>query len=415
MKGRELAFQILCQVYLDKAYSQLLIKNSLDKVEKKEQAFVVNVVYGTIQNYRYVEYMWKKFANKVDDKKIKVLLSMSVYQLLCMDSIPSYAVVNEACELARRVHKRYVPFVNGVLHNVIKDNHEIEVEDEDERFSIELSHPTWMYKMWKKHYGEERARKICYADNEVPYSTARVNTLKATKEELIKKYGFIEGKLSEDALYLPSGNLSALEGFALGEFTIQDEAGQMVALMSHVKAGDKVLDACAAPGSKSMHMAALMKNEGEIIAHDIHAHRVKLMEEAASRLGVTCLKAKVADSLQCQEMYEKESFDVVVLDAPCMGLGVMGRKCDIRLNTKMEDMDGILELQRALLESVYPLVKKGGTLVYSTCSLNRKENENQSKAFRDRHPEFICESERTIFPFEYHSDGFYICVMKREM
>lgn len=414
MKGRELAFQILCQVYLDKAYSQLLIKNSLDKVDKQEQGFVVNVVYGTIQNYRLCEYLWKKFAPKCDDKKIKILLSMSVYQIVCMDSIPEYAIVNEACELAKKVHKRYVPFVNGVLHNVIKDTHEIDVEDEDEKFCIKTSHPTWMYKMWKKHYGEEYARKICYADNEVPYATARVNTLKATRDELVEKYGFSKGELSEDAIYLPNGNLASLEGFEKGEFTIQDEAGQMVAIYSNVKSGDRVLDACAAPGSKSMHMAARMKNEGKIIAHDIHEHRVKLMEEAATRLGVTILECKQADSLKCHEMYDKESFDVVVLDAPCMGLGVMARKADIRLNTKMEDMDGILELQKGLLESVHDLVKKGGTLVYSTCSLNKKENEMQSKAFRERHPEFIVENERTIFPFEYHSDGFYICVMKRE-
>lgn len=414
MKGRELAFQILCQVYLDKAYSQLLIKTSLDKVDEKERSFVVNVVYGTIQNYRYVEYMWKKFASKVDDKKIKVLLSMSVYQLLCMDSIPAYAIVNEACELARKVHKRYVPFVNGVLRNVIKDNHAIELDDEEERFCIEVSHPTWLYKMWKKHYGEEVARKICLSDNEVPYSTARVNTLKATKQELIEKYGFLEGKLSEDALYLPSGNLAALEGFALGEFTIQDEAGQMVAILSGVKPGNRVLDACAAPGSKTMHMAARMNNQGEIIAHDIHEHRVKLMEEAAQRLGVTCASFICADSLKCHEMYEEANFDVVVLDAPCMGLGVLGRKSDIRLTAKMEDMDGILSLQRDLLESVYALVKVGGTLVYSTCSLNRKENEIQSQSFRERHSEFSLKEEKTILPFEYHSDGFYICVMKRE-
>ena len=139
----------------------------------------------------------------------------------------------------------------------------------------------------------------------------------------------------------------------------------------------------------------------------------KLIQEAAQRLGVTCIKCYANDSLKCHELYEPESFDVVVLDAPCMGLGVISRKPDIRLNTKQEDMDEILNLQRDLLESVYSLIKKGGTLVYSTCSLNKKENETQSGAFRQRHSEFVLDKERTIFPFEAHSHGFYICVMKR--
>jgi len=415
MTGREAAFRILCQVYLEKAYSQLLLKNSLEGMSEQDKAFVSRCVYGTIQNYRYVEHVWKKYANKVDDKKIKVLLSMSVYQLLFMDGVPAYAVVNEACELARKIHRRYVPFVNSVLHRVCEDDHSISETNEDERFCIEVSHPTWMYKMWKKHYGEEVAQQICYCNNETPRSVARVNTLKISRDALCEKYGFEKGSLSEDAVYLPSGNATLLEGYKLGEFALQDESGQMVAIYSGVKRGDRVLDACAAPGSKSMHMAMRMGNTGEIIAQDIHEHRVKLIEEAASRLGVTCIKCYANDSLKCHEIYEAESFDVVVLDAPCMGLGVISRKPDIRLNTKQEDMDEILHLQRDLLESVYSLVKKGGTLVYSTCSLNKKENEMQSSAFRERHPEFVVERERTIFPFEAHSDGFYICVMKREI
>ena len=414
MSARLLAFQILQEVVLNNGYSQLLLKKKLENIDENEKNYVTTLVYGTIQNYFYMEYLWKKqVKRKLDDERLGVLFSMSCYELVFLNA-PDYAVINEANELAKKINRRYAGFVNGVLRSVVREGYEIKEENEIKRKAIETSHPEWLYRMWCKHYGEDIAYKIALANNQKPNASCRYNRLRTTKEELINKYGFKEGKLSEDALYLESGNLAKLECYEKGEISIQDESSQMVAIIANPKMNDRVLDVCAAPGSKTMHMAERMNNKGHIIAHDLHESRVELMKDAANRLGVTICEFKTFDSTKCHEVYEEESFDVVVVDAPCSGFGVMGRKPDIRLQDKQSSMDEILSIQKEILESVSGLVKIGGKLVYSTCSLNKKENEKQVEAFLEKFDGYQKDYEKTIFPFEFDSDGFYICRLIRE-
>ena len=361
-----------------------------------------------------MEYLWKKHVNrKLDDKRLGVLFSMACYEIVFLNS-PDYAVLDEANELAKKINKRYAGFVNGVLRNVLRNSFEIEEENEIKKRAIETSHPEWLYRMWCKHYGEDVAYKIAQANNRKPKASCRFNRLKTTKQALIDKYGFKEGLLSEDALYLDGGNLASMKCYEDGEISIQDESSQMVAIVANPKENDMILDVCAAPGSKTMHMAERMNNTGHIIAHDLHASRVELMRNAATRLGVTNTEFKTFDSTKCHEEYSKESFNVVVVDAPCSGFGVMGRKPDIRLQDKQSSMDEILQIQAQILESVHELVKINGKLVYSTCSLNKKENEKQVESFVNKHPNYRIDYDRTIFPYEYDSDGFYICRLIRE-
>lgn len=414
MGDRATAFQILQEIVLHNGYSQLLLKKELDNVNELSKGRITTLVYGTIQNYIYMEYLWKQYVTrKLDDKRLGVLLSMACYELVFMDS-PEYAVLDEANELAKTIHKRYAPFVNAVLRNVIRGGYDIKESDAIKFRSIETSHPEWLYRMWCKHYGEDIAYEIAKANNRKPRACCRYNRLRTTKEQLIDEYGFLPGKLSEDALYLENGNLAALPCYEKGEISIQDESSQMVAIIADPKENDRILDVCAAPGSKTMHMAERMHNTGHIIAHDIHESRVELMKEASIRLGITNCEFKVFDSTKCHESYQSEVFDIVVVDAPCSGFGVMARKPDIRLQDKQSSMDEILAIQSEILESVHKLVRIGGKLVYSTCSLNKKENEKQIEAFMISHPEYRKDYECTIFPFEYDSDGFYICRLIRE-
>ncbi|MBR3840182.1 MAG: 16S rRNA (cytosine(967)-C(5))-methyltransferase RsmB [Erysipelotrichales bacterium] len=414
MSARAKAFHILNEVVLNNGYSQLLLKKELEKVPDQDKSIITTLVYGTIQNYFYMEYLWKKHVNrKLDDKRLGVLFSMACYEIVFLNS-PDYAVLDEANELAKKINKRYAGFVNGVLRNVLRNSFEIEEENEIKKRAIETSHPEWLYRMWCKHYGEDVAYKIAQANNRKPKASCRFNRLKTTKQALIDKYGFKEGLLSEDALYLDGGNLASMKCYEDGEISIQDESSQMVAIVADPKENDMILDVCAAPGSKTMHMAERMNNTGHIIAHDLHASRVELMRNAATRLGVTNTEFKTFDSTKCHEEYSKESFNVVVVDAPCSGLGVMGRKPDIRLQDKQSSMDEILQIQAQILESVHELVKINGKLVYSTCSLNKKENEKQVESFVNKHPNYRIDYERTIFPYEYDSDGFYICRLIRE-
>lgn len=414
MNARQVAFDILNEVVLNQGYSQLILKQRLQNMEESDKKLITTLVYGTIQNYFYMEYLWKRHVSKrLDDKRLGVLLSLACYELVYLNS-PDYAVLNEANEMAKKLQKRYGGFVNAVLRNVIRSGFEIEETDPIKKAALETSHPEWLYRMWCKHYGEEVAYKIALADNQKPKATCRFNALKTTKAALIEKYGFKECELSEDGLYLDGGNLAALDCYQNGEISIQDEGSQMVAIIADPQDGDKILDACAAPGSKTMHMAERMNNSGQIIAHELHESRVELMRNASERLGVSNTEFKTFDSTKCHEAYPEESFDIVVVDAPCSGFGVLARKPDIRLQDKQGSMDEILNIQSSILDSVSKLVRVGGKLVYSTCSLNKKENEKQVENFIKKYPFYKVDYERTIFPFEYDSDGFYICRLIRE-
>lgn len=413
---RQLALEILLKYKQEGSYLNLTLNTYFLRYDlsKEQKDFMTRVVYGTVQNMIYLEYMLAPFIKGRVKTYEKMLLLMSLYQHYFMDSIPDYAVVNEAVTLAKKKKGiKTAQFINAVLQKVLHNKRIIETTSKLERISIETSHPLWLVNMFVKQYGLEETKKICIANNQVPYKSARVNTLKAKKEDILKDDLFKEGKLSEDCLYYHGGNIASTSYFQEGLITIQDESSQMVARLLNPKENDYVLDMCCAPGSKTSHMAALMKNKGRIDAFDLHEHKIPLVEKQMQRLGVDIVNVKAYDSTKLNDFYQVPTFDKILLDAPCSGFGVLARKPEIKYHDS-STMDEIIKIQQKLLENSYSLLKNGGNIVYSTCTLNKKENEKQIELFIKKYPDMKKIKEITILPYLYHSDGFYMCLLEKE-
>lgn len=413
---RQLALEILLKYKQEGSYLNLTINSYFSSytLTKEQKDFITRVVYGTVQNMLYLEYMLEPSLKGRVKNYEKMLLLMSLYQHYFMDSIPDYAIVNEAVNLAKKKKgMKTAQFINAVLNNALKTSRSLDDLEFRKRLSIETSHPLWLVNMLWKQYGEEETRKICYANNEVPYKTARINTLKTSKEKLLEDPLFQEGKLSEDCLYYQGGNIASTSYFKEGLVTIQDESSQMVARLLNPNPGDYVLDMCSAPGSKTSHLAQIMKNKGRIDAYDLYEHKVPLVKNQMERLGVEIVYIQAHDSTKLADLYPACTFDKILLDGPCSGLGVLARKPEIKYHDS-SSMDEIIVIQQKLLENAYALLKNNGKMVYSTCTINKKENEKQIDAFIKRHPDMKRLKEITILPYLYHSDGFYMCLLEKE-
>ena len=411
---RQRAYEILIKICVEGAYSNIALKEGLDEFKDLDKRFITNIVYGTLRHGRYLRYQWQDFMRDQPKEEIALLLDMSVYQFFFM-RVPDYAVVDEAVEIAKGIEAgQYSTFINAILHKV-QERGELNVSGSAiERKAILSSLPLWLLKMWKKQYGEETALKICDAFDVIPAQTARVNTLKTTKEAIkANNEKFIDGVIAPDALRYTQGNIAQTEEYAKGLLTVQDESAQLVTHLLDPHPGDIVLDMCAAPGGKTTHIGALMKNQGELFALDIHEHRVELIKKNCRRMGIIVAEALTMDATHLDDEFNTECFDKILLDGPCTGYGLIARKSDIRYRIKSTDMDGCIAMQARLLEESVKYLKPGGHLVYSTCTLNKKENEFQIQAFLKRHPNMVLLLERTIFPYEYDSDGFYMAKLEK--
>ena len=410
------AYRILNQYFEDESFLNIALNEELKKSELKreDKDLCTTIVYGTIQNLLAIQYQLQPYIKgKRVKKKIKTLLYLSLYQLMYLDKIPEYAVINEAVNIAKKQGYQTSKFVNAVLRNFVRnERRSLEGLDELERISIETSHPLWMVKMFNKQYGLEKTKKICLEDNTPPTRSGRVNTLKANKEELLKEGCFKEGTLSKDALLYDKGNLALTSYFKEGKVTIQDESSQLVARLLDPQKTDYVLDMCSAPGSKTTHLSALMENQGKIEAYDLYEHKVKLVEYNLRRLDVKNVHIQAGDSTKLKEVYSEKTFDRILLDAPCSGFGVLKRKPEIKYHDS-SIMDGLVSLQELLLENAYYLLKNDGTMEYSTCTINKKENELMIQKFIEKHPDMEVIKQRTILNYEYHTDGFFMCKMKK--
>lgn len=411
MNSREKAFEVLKDIVLGNEYSNLLLRKELAGFKEDDKRFITNIVYGTLQNKDYLRYQYTHYLKNGIPRDIYILLDLSVYQIVMMDKVPHYAIINEAVQIAKYAQKgRFAGLVNAILRNVSR-NGVIEVDKEPlEKLAIETSHPLWIVKMWIKQYGEEITRKICLDNNQIPLNMARRNIRYTTHEEMLEA-GFIPFK---DECYTFNGNVANTEYFLKGKVSIQDYASQQVAKFLAPQPYDKVLDTCAAPGTKTAHMSELMDDTGRITAMDIHPHRVDLIANSLKRLNVKNVYYKVGDATECEVLFEGQLFDKILVDAPCTGYGVMKRKPDIKVHLQPEDMDDIVKLQADILHSASKVCKIGGTMVYSTCTLNKKENENQVLAFLRTHGEFELVEEKTIFPYEEQCDGFYMAKVIRK-
>jgi len=441
---RDTALQLLETIEKNQAYSNLLLNNAIDKNEINpiDVGLLTELVYGTLQRKMTIDFYLKPFIEK--NKKLQSwvinLLRMTLYQMVYLDKIPERAAIFEAVEIAkRRGHKGIASLVNGVLRSIQRNGLPSldTITDPAERISIETSHPLWLVRRWVNQFGVEKTLEMCEVNLTAPLQTGRVNLTRISRDEcldLLEEEGFdVEpSPILPEAVKCLRGNLASSKAFKYGLLTIQDESSMLVAHALGIKEEEVILDACAAPGGKTTHIAEKLANSGKVISLDLHEHKVKLISENAERLGLENIDAQKMDSRQVADQFDKESIDRVLLDAPCSGLGVMRRKPDMKYTKKEQDLSQLQTIQLSLLESVAPLLKAGGTLVYSTCTVDREENEEVIEKFLREHPEFEGDpsfAERMpeaikplingydvqILPQDFGSDGFYIACLRKKV
>ncbi|MGM1050319.1 MAG: 16S rRNA (cytosine(967)-C(5))-methyltransferase RsmB [Bacillota bacterium] len=437
---------VLTQVEQEGAYSNLLLNTALQKasLEKGDAGLATELVYGTISRLNTLDYFLDRFVKKGTAKLqpwVRALLRLSLYQIVYLDRIPEHAVVSEAVNLAkRRGHQGISGMVNGVLRNILRQKDELVVPDNlpaADRISLRHSHPKWLVERWIEQYGEDTAEAICEANNEPPAVSVRVNTTMISRDGMLEEMinsglEAVPSQLSPYGIIVRSGgNMAHTDWYRDGMISIQDESSMLVAEAVHPAPGMRVLDCCAAPGGKTAHMGEIMKDEGSVIANDLHSHKQKLISEQAERLGLGSIMTVTGNALDLAKNYEPESFDRILLDAPCSGLGVIRRKPDLKWVKTPEDIQEIAKLQGELLQSVSGLVRPGGVLVYSTCTIEPGENEGTVAAFLADNPNFEVADDEAgsmsralknglprgggvqILPQHFHSDGFYIVRLRR--
>ena len=454
-KTRELALKILYKIDKEKAYSNIVLNEMINQNKKeltnKDIGLISEIVYGTTTWKLTLDEIIKKYS-KIKLKKISPwilnILRMGIYQIVFLDKIPKSAAVNESVNLAKRYgHKSSSNFVNAILRKVtVKDYEEFfQLKEDIQRISITNSMPRWIIEELTKQLGDmKKVEEIAINSNLRPHLSIRINNLKTAKnknieQELIKKLEEknIEVKqgLLEDFLILKNAkNIENMEEFRQGLFTIQDETAGLIPIILNPNKTDLILDACSSPGGKTTYLAEMMENQGIIEAWDIHEHRTKLVENTARRLGITNIETKVNDATIYDEKY-KEKFDKILLDVPCLGLGVLKRKPDIKWQKSKEDVEEITKTQKQILENCSRYLKKGGELVYSTCSILKEENENIINNFLKVHENFYTEKinieeNKKIKNKEFfkkyitndnclqvyqnkETDGFFICKLKK--
>lgn len=413
MNARDLAHEILSDVITHHDYANLSLKKRLQEVDSVDQALCTALVYTTLQHHRTVRSLWTQYVSKFPKSSVAVLLDLACAQLRYFDRLPDYAIVDEAVKWTNKNAPYASSMVNAVLRKVQKDPRQhLQGEDAVDTFALNHALDTWIYRLWSAHYGTEKAQEIAKALLKPAHITARINTLKIDKEQLLKDEHIQACELSQNCV-VSDDNLVHSSYIKKGQLFIQDESSAYVAEFAQAQKGMKVLDVCSAPGSKTAGLAISMENEGDITAIELHPTRAKLVDELMEHLGIDIVHTKTFDARYLdQELMEKE-YDLILADVPCTGLGVLRRKADIKLRLSPNQLDEIEGLQRAILEGVHKLCKVNGTLIYSTCTLNKKENEYQIKHFLSKNPEYELIEERTIFPQDYNSDGFYMAKLKR--
>ncbi len=413
MNARDLAHEILTDVILKHDYANLSLKQRLDEVEDKDRALCTALVYTTLQHHRTVRALWSQYTRKMPKSSVAILLDLAATQLRYFDRLPDYAVVDEAVKWCHDRAPYADKMVNAVLRKVQKNAHQhLQGEDEMDTFALNHALPTWIFRLWVAHYGRERAEEIARSLLKPSHMSARINTLKINKEDLMKDKDLSLSHLSNFSV-LSSQNLVHSSYIESGQLYIQDESSSYVTEFADAQAGMNVLDVCSAPGSKTAGLAIDMKNKGQITAVELHPSRAKLVDELMEHLGINIVETKTYDARFLEKELPERDFDLILADVPCTGLGVLRHKADIKLRISPNQLDEIEGLQKAILDGIHNLCKVGGTLIYSTCTLNKKENEHQIQHFIQKYPNYELIEEKTIFPQDYNSDGFYMAKLKR--
>ena len=440
---REIVLEVLLEITEHGMYSHIVLRDVLNKyqyLEKKERSFITRVTEGTLEHMMEIDYILDQFS-KVKVKKMKPvirnIMRSAVYQMKYMDSVPVSAACNEAVKLAvRKGFGSLRGFVNGVLRNVARNLDQIEYPTEPlKRLSIQYSMPEWILNLWLKAYDSDIVEQMLQAFQRETPLTIRCNLRMVTPKQL-KEHLEAEGVTVQVHPYLEYAfhisefdYLGDLESFQNGEFSVQDISSMLVSELAAPKEGDYVIDVCAAPGGKSLHMAEKLNGSGHVEARDLTEYKVSLIQENIERTGLSNVEAVQQDALIFDEASVGKA-DIVLADLPCSGLGVLAKKTDLKYKATKEGADSLAKLQREMLKNVQAYVKDEGKLVYSTCTINPAENMDNVHWFLNQYPEFelidihgsLCEELQKdvkengciqLLPGVHQSDGFFLACMKK--
>ena len=420
MNIRQLAADAIEKILYKGAYVNITINEYFNKFDltKEEKALFTILVMGTVEHKITLAYYLEPYLKKKQKPWVYVILMMSTYQIVYM-KVENHYVVNEAVNLGNIKDRNIGGFINAVLRNLLRHElRDISADDEIKYLSLKYSYPTWLVSYLLSYYKFIELERLFSYNETNKKCVIRVNTLKASNEEIEEKLKeenveYKKHELVENG-YVCDKPLMNSEMFKEGLITIQDIASQKVAEVLAPKKGTNVLDMCAAPGSKTAHLAAIMQNAGTIYACDIYQHKIKLMNNGFKRLGVNNVKTQLIDARKISEIVRKESFDYILLDMPCSGMGVMQHKVDLKYNLSYQSVEETIKLQKELIEASYKLLKKGGEIVISTCTINKAENEENIEEFVKNHRDMKIEYEKLYMPYEYETDGFFICKLVKE-
>lgn len=437
---------MLSEIMEEGSYCHLVIRSVLQKYnyrDSRDKAFLKRLVEGTVERCIQIDYVLDQFS-KVPVAKMKPfirnLLRSSVYQLLFMDSVPDRAVCNEAVKLSgKRGFRQLSGFVNGVLRNIARKKEQIcfpeEEKDLVKALSVKFSMPAWLVEKFLKEQGEEKTRRMLAAFLKTKPVTVRLKEdLSASEKEKLISEMEKAGCKTEQHPYLPyayciegAEGMASLPGFQEGLFQVQDVSSMLVCECAGIQEGDRILDLCAAPGGKSIHAAQKLKGTGLVVSRDISEEKTALIRENQQRMKIQNMEVSEGDArIFCEK--DKEAYDVVLADLPCSGLGIMGKKPDIRYHAEKEGLEGLKALQREILKNAASYVKTGGILLYSTCTINRGENEENAvwltrqfpfrlESLSPYLPEALKEEGKDgmlqLLPGVHETDGFFIARLKK--
>ena len=435
---RELAMQVLQKVHVEDAYANVALAETLREVRlpERDRRFLTELVYGVTKAGETLDYMIGRYVADLRKAQpaIRELLRLGFYQIFLMDRVPPSAACDTAVELAKKHGRRGAEsFVNGVLRAALREPERAALPDGRNAHALALRtwHPKWLVERWVRAYGYERTEALCRCNNTSAPLSVRVNTLRTNRPALLEQFAAAgaEARASvlvpEGILLRAHGALDELAPLRMGLAQVQDESSMLVAHVLAPEPGMTVIDVCAAPGGKTTHIAQRMENRGRILAFDIYEEKIRRIERNAQRLGISIIEAEVRDARTIGAAYTGQA-DRVLVDAPCSGLGVLRRKPDARWKKRAGDQKTLPPLQRAILASAAEAVKKGGILVYSTCTMEECENTDVVHTFLETHTDFALEETGSFLPEEKSTermvqimpetngpDGFFIARMRR--
>ncbi len=426
VNGREVALDTLLLVTRDGEYSHTALRSVLDKhqyLEKRERAFITRVVEGTLEHMIEIDYIIDQFSKIKTEKMkpvIRTILRSGVYQIKYMDSVPDRAVCNESVKLAgKRGFGSLKGFVNGVLRNISRGLDDIAYpKDEAAYLSVRYSLPEWIVSQWLREYDAATVRRMGEAFLADRPTCVRCNTAVISKEKLMACLREEGVTVTEDenmpcALYIEDYDyLAKLQSFREGYFYVQDLSSMEAAQWAAPEEGCLAVDVCAAPGGKALHLAEIMKGSGQVIARDLTEYKTGLIRENVERSGLDNIKVQQWDA----RIFDEElacAADVVIADLPCSGLGVLGKKTDLKYKMTPKQQEELAGLQREILSVACGYVKPGGRLLYSTCTIHKKENEENAQWFLKTHPDFELRKEQQRLPRTDRGDGFYLALFVR--